>query len=257
MARIMYRKAAGAVRTGLFAIAGIVLALAPLGSAEAQPEKVVELFTSQGCSSCPPADRLAERLVSEDESVLTVLMPVDYWDYLGWKDTLASPVHSQRQRAYAARRGDRSVYTPQMVINGDEHVVGSRESEVLAALSRAEPFSASVDLKISDMVVEARVDGRLPEGRDMATIYFLRIEEESLVSIGRGENAGRKIRYVNVVRNLQPIGMWSGGAETFRMPKSKLMLKGDARCAVLVQVEDQDGPGAIVGAAVLDWRGNY
>jgi len=255
MARIMSRKATRAVRTGFFAIAGIVLAAVPLGGAEAQPEKVVELFTSQGCSSCPPADRLAERLVSEDKSVLTVLMPVDYWDYLGWKDTLASPVHSQRQRAYAARRGDRSVYTPQMVVNGDEHVVGSREGEVLAALARAEPFSASVDLKISDMVVEATVDGTLPEGRNMATIYFLRIEEEAMVAIGRGENAGRKIRYVNVVRNLQPIGMWSGGTETFRMPKSKLMLKGDARCAVLVQIEDQDGPGAIVGAAVMDWRG--
>ncbi|GAB4516194.1 MAG: DUF1223 domain-containing protein [Roseibium sp.] len=254
MAPIMNRTARAA-RMGLFAIAGILASAMPISGAQAQPEKVVELFTSQGCSSCPPADRLAERLVSEEESVLTVVMPVDYWDYLGWKDTLASPVHSQRQRAYAARRGDRSVYTPQMVINGDEHVVGSREGDVLAALERAEPFSASVDLNVSDMVVEATVDGTLPAGRSMATIYFLRIEEEALVAIGRGENAGRKIRYVNVVRNLQPIGMWSGGAETFRMPKSKLMLKGDARCAVFVQVEDQDGPGAIVGAAVLDWRG--
>jgi hypothetical protein len=238
----------------LLVFAGIAATAAPWNGAHAQPEKVVELFTSQGCSSCPPADRFAERLVAEDSSVLTVLMPVDYWDYLGWKDTLASPVHSQRQRAYAARRGDRSVYTPQMVINGDEHVVGSRENEVLAALGRAAPFSATVDLKISDMVVQATVDGTLPEGRKMATIYFLRIKEEALIDIGRGENAGRKIRYVNVVRNLQPIGMWSGGKETFRMPKSKLMLKGDARCAILVQVEDQDGPGAIVGAALMDWR---
>ncbi|MEM5583555.1 MULTISPECIES: DUF1223 domain-containing protein [unclassified Roseibium] len=257
MVRMLSRKAARACRTGLVVFAAIAAIATPWEEARAQPEKVIELFTSQGCSSCPPADRLAERLVSEDKSVLTVLMPVDYWDYLGWKDTLASPVHSQRQRAYAARRGDRSVYTPQMVINGDEHVVGSRESDVLAALARAQPFTATVDLNISDMVVQATVDGTLPEGRKMATIYFLRISEEAMVDIGRGENAGRKIRYVNVVQNLQPIGMWSGGEETFRMPKSKLMLKGDARCAILVQVEDQDGPGAIVGAAVMDWRGGF
>lgn len=112
-----------------------------------------------------------------------------------------------------------------------------------------------MDLKITDMVVEAKVDGLLPEGAEMATVYFLKIQDEAMVDIGRGENAGRKIKYVNVVRNIQPLGMWSGGAETFRMPKSKLMLKGDARCAILVQVEGPDGPGEIIGAAVMDWNG--
>jgi len=255
MVGMLSRKAVSAFRTGCFILAGIVAVSAAATQASAQPEKVVELFTSQGCSSCPPADHLAERLVSEEDDILTVVLPVDYWDYLGWKDTLASPAHSQRQRAYAARRGDRSVYTPQMVINGEEHVVGSRERDVRAALTRTEPFTASVDMKISDMVVQATVDGALPLGGKMATIYFLSIKEEALVDIGRGENAGRKIRYVNVVQQLQPMGMWSGGQETFRMPKSKLMLKGDARCAVLVQIEDQEGPGPIIGAAVMDWRG--
>jgi hypothetical protein len=249
------RKAGKAIRTALVVSTGIVAGVATFDSAAAQPKKVLELFTSQGCSSCPPADRLAERLASEEKDVLTVLMPVDYWDYLGWKDTLASPVHSQRQRAYAARRGDRSVYTPQMVINGEEHVVGSREGDVRAALARAEAFTATVDLTISDMVVQAKVSGTLPGNAKMATIYFLGIEDEALVDIGRGENAGAKIRYVNVVHNLQPMGMWSGGEETFRMPKSKLMLKGDVRCAVLVQLENRDGPGQIIGAAELDTRG--
>ena len=256
MVGLSTRKARQAFRTAIVVIAGIIGAVTLTQAAGAQPQKVVELFTSQGCSSCPPADQLAERLVKEDENVLTVLMPVDYWDYLGWKDTLASPAHSQRQRAYAARRGDRSVYTPQMVINGEEHVVGSRERDVRAALKRAEPFTAKVDLKISDMVVQADIEGLLPEGATMATVYFLRIEDEATVDIGRGENAGRTIRYVNVVRNLQPIGVWEGGTETFRMPKSKLMLKGDARCAILVQIEDRDGPGKIIGAAVMDWRGS-
>lgn len=255
MVGLISRKAGQAFWSGVVLLAGIMIAAATFSTASAQPQKVIELFTSQGCSSCPPADHLAERLVKEDEDVLTVLLPVDYWDYLGWKDTFASPVHSQRQRAYAARRGDRSVYTPQMVINGEEHVVGSRENEVRSALARTEPFTASVDLNISDMVVQASVDGALPKGAKMATVYFLQIEDEATVDIGKGENAGRQVKYVNVVRNMQPMGMWSGGSETFRMPKSKLMLKGDARCAILIQVEDQDGPGMIIGAAVMDWRG--
>ncbi len=254
MVGLEFRKAQRAFRSCAVVLAGIAGLVLSIDVADAQPKKVVELFTSQGCSSCPPADKLAERLVEEDNDVLTVLMPVDYWDYLGWKDTLASPVHSQRQRAYATRRGDRSVYTPQMVINGEEHVVGSRERDVRAALERADPFTAEVDLTISDMVVQADLDGQLPAGAKMATVYFLRIEDEATIDIGRGENAGRTIRYVNIVRNLQPIGVWEGGAETFRMPKSKLMLKGDARCAIIVQIEDRDGPGKIIGAAVMNLR---
>ncbi|GAA0785677.1 DUF1223 domain-containing protein [Roseibium denhamense] len=246
-----------ALRAIIFVFSGFIASGAIVTGAAAQPAKVIELFTSQGCSSCPPADALAERLVAEDKDVLTLLMPVDYWDYLGWKDTLANPVYSQRQRAYAVRRGDRSVYTPQMVINGGEHVIGSREKDVRAALKRADPFTSSVSLKISDMTVEATVEGALPDGAKMATVYFLRIEEEVSVEIGRGENAGRQIRYVNVVRDLQPMGMWSGGTETFRMPKSKLMNAGNARCAILVQIEDTDGPGRVVGAAVMDWRKGF
>ncbi len=218
---------------------------------------VVELFTSQGCSSCPPADRLAEQLVEEEDDILTLVMPVDYWDYLGWKDTLASPVHSQRQRAYALNRGDRSVYTPQMVVNGGEHVVGSREAHVRAAIDRAAPLVVDVNLKISDMAVEAKVNGALPKGARMATVYFLRVQDEAMVDIGRGENAGRQIKYVNVVRDLMPMGMWSGGDETFRMAKSKLNLTGDARCIILIQVEDNDGPGQIIGAAAMDWKKGF
>ncbi len=235
-------------------VAGVLSVFLTLGAADAQPQKVVELFTSQGCSSCPPADVLAEKMVEEDKDVLTLLMPVDYWDYLGWKDTLASPLHSARQRAYAARRGDRSVYTPQMVINGNEHVVGSVEPRVRAALSRANAFTADAKLNLSDMAVEVSVDGTLPRNAKMATVYFLRIREPETVQVGRGENAGRSITYVNVVDDLQPIGMWSGGSESFRMPKSKLIPEGSARCAVLIQLEGADGPGQIIGAAVMGWN---
>lgn len=250
------RSAERAVRTGIFCI--LIAAALPLFSgptqAAAQPQKVVELFTSQGCSSCPPADRLAERMVKDMPEVLTLVMPVDYWDYLGWKDTLANPMHSERQRAYAARRGDRSVYTPQMVVNGAEHVIGSHEDDVLAAIDRADAFRTEVDFTISDMAVEAHVSGSLPDGAKMATVYFLRVDEEVTVDIEKGENANRTIRYVNVVRTMQPIGMWSGGEGTFRMAKSKLDLADDTRCIILIQIEGSDGPGQIIGAAVSDWR---
>jgi len=255
MAVTSFRMAPAALRAWVFIFCGILwMGTVP---AQAGPDKVIELFTSQGCSSCPPADRLAEQFVRDNKSILTLVMPVDYWDYLGWKDTLASPVFSARQRAYAQRRGDRSVYTPQMVINGEEHVVGSQEGQVRDALGRAEPLTTNVALKISDMAVEVHIDGFLPDGAKMATVYFLRVQDEVKVDIGRGENAGREITYVNVVRDLMPMGMWSGGEETFRMAKSKLNLLGDARCIILVQVEDNDGPGRIIGAAAMDWKKGF
>jgi hypothetical protein len=257
MVGIHTRTARHAVRACFIFICGLFAAGISLNAANAGPQKVVELFTSQGCSSCPPADRLAEQFVQEEADILTLVLPVDYWDYLGWKDTLASPVHSQRQRAYAQKRGDRSVYTPQMVINGEEHVVGSREADVRAALKRAEPLATDVTLKISDMAVEAKVSGELPAGAKMATVYFLRVEDEATVDIGRGENAGREITYVNVVRDLMPMGMWSGGEETFRMAKTKLNLISDARCIILIQVEDNEGPGQIIGAAAMDWKKGF
>ncbi|WP_254170558.1 DUF1223 domain-containing protein [Roseibium polysiphoniae] len=239
-------------RTLFGAASGIVLAPMMMFSAQAGPVAVAELFTSQGCSSCPPADRLLEHL-AEKGDVLALSLPVDYWDYLGWRDTLASPDNSARQRAYATRRGDRSVYTPQIVVNGVEHVVGSNARAVESALARATPLNVEVELKRNDMGIEAKVVGKLPEGVKMATVFFASVIEHEEVAVGRGENAGASITYVNVVRNLHPIGMWSGGTETFRMPKSELMRSNAERCAILIQLEDENGPGPILGAGTIDW----
>ena len=113
-----------------------VVATTLLSSAAlAEPRAVIELFTSQGCSSCPPADKLAGEL-AQDPSLLVMSLPIDYWDYLGWKDTLASPGHTNRQRAYSKARGDREVYTPQVVVNGMAHVLGSDRSAIDSARSR-------------------------------------------------------------------------------------------------------------------------
>lgn len=236
----------------LISAAALAMAVTTPQALASDPSAVAELFTSQGCSSCPPADRLVEQL-SKNSDVLALSLPVDYWDYLGWRDTLASPEHSARQRAYAASRGDRSVYTPQIVVNGGEHLVGSNANALQSALDRAAPLSAAVDLNITDMAIEAKISGDLPDGAKMATVFFLAVKESETIAVGRGENAGASITYVNIVRSMQPIGMWSGDNETFRMPKSELMKTDGTRCVILVQLETNTGPGAIIGAAMMNW----
>lgn len=237
------------------AVAAGLLAVALPGGASAAdgktPPVVVELFTSQGCSSCPPADKLLQDL-AKDASILALSLPVDYWDYLGWKDTLASPENSERQRLYSARRGDRSVYTPQIVINGGEHVVGGDEAAVGAALGRATKMTASVTLHSTPDMLEVTIDGALPEGAKMATVYLLHVMPSKTVEVGRGENEGRQVTYVNVVKRLEAVGMWSGGQMELKLPQHP-MKKGGKRCAVIVQLEDDSGPGRIIGAASNLW----
>lgn len=232
------------------------LATVPMSVAEAGDTRftaVVELFTSQGCSSCPPADALLETYVKRPD-VLALTFPVDYWDYLGWKDTFASPRYSERQRAYAAKRGDGSVYTPQVVINGRAHAVGSRKKEIdktIIAMSTLAPLSVPVTTRSADNMVLIEF-GEQQDARELSnvTVWVAIIQRAGEVSIHRGENGGRSLKYYNIVRELAPVGMWSGKAETIRLdPASVGMKKADA-CAILVQ-EGHGGP--IIGAAWIDW----
>jgi hypothetical protein len=224
---------------------------APLKAAT-EPKAVVELFTSQGCSSCPTADAVLSRLVKRDD-IVAVSMPVDYWDYLGWKDTLASPKFSERQRAYGKARGDGAIYTPQVVVNGLAHVNGNDEGKIsllidktakTLALSRV-PIRLSQDK--SKLVVEA---GAAQEGTAIkeATLWLAVIAKNVTVPIERGENQGKTITYANVVRELIPIGMWNGKAMTVRLDRQSFMRPGTDRCAVLLQ---QGHAGAIIGAALM------
>ncbi len=211
---------------------------------------VLELFTSQGCSSCPPADRLLGEFAKRP-SVLALTYPVDYWDYLGWKDTLASPANSDRQRAYAEGRGDRSIYTPQLVVNGEAHVVGSNKQAIEQAIKAAPTLPVSVALEKSGDHVDATVDGTLPSGTSMATVYFVFIDDRETVPIPRGENTGRTITYTNVVRSVRAVGMWDGGHALYRLPMSELTKAKADRCAALVQIEHDGRPGTILGAGVM------
>ena len=186
-----------------------VPALAFLGSigpaAAGAVHSVVELFTSQGCSSCPPADKVLSDLAS-DPAILALSLPVDYWDYIGWRDTLASPVFTARQRAYASAGGHDQVYTPQAIVNGLQDVVGSNRAaiEQAAQASRESSGALSVPLSVSvdGSAIKVSVgDAPVGVGRD-AGVYLLALQRSQSVRVQRGENAGTTLNYSNVVRTI-------------------------------------------------------
>jgi hypothetical protein len=230
----------------------VVLAVSAIttGWAGDKPRGVLELFTSQGCSSCPPADQLLGQLA--DTSVVALSLPIDYWDYLGWKDTLAKASHSARQRAYALLRGDREVYTPQVVVDGTSHVLGSDKVAIEQALVR----NAHLGTLVLPVTLTMKHDGltvSLPEQADeapRAQVWLCMITKRVSISIGRGENRGRTVTYHNVVRRWTKLGDWNGAAHTFTVPTAELGGADIDTVAVLVQVGTGDVPGRMLGAAI-------
>jgi hypothetical protein len=227
----------------------------PVTSAAVQATSVIELFTSQGCNSCPPADALMESYAKRPD-VLALSYSVDYWDYLGWKDTLASPKFSQRQKAYAKARGDGQVYTPQMVVNGVSHVAGSRKAEIDQAIQKFSGKDAAMRVPLSariekgHLVVEAgaHIDGAAAKD---ATLWLAVITPKVEVPVKRGENQGKTITYHNVVRELTPIGMWTGEAMTIKLERHAVMQPGTESCAVFLQ-QGPAGP-ILAGAMIRQW----
>lgn len=218
---------------------------------DARPTDVIELFTSQGCSSCPTADALLQQY-AQRRDVVALSLPVDYWDYLGWKDTLASPRFTGRQRGYAEKRGDGNVYTPQVVVNGMAHAVGSNKDEIDRALART-----AVKLQHARVAVSARSDGKtiaietLPSASQQGggvggTIWVATVQPSVDVEIQRGENRGKKVTYTNVVRDLTAVGSWSGQPVRIEVSEVSVIKNSKQRCAVLLQ---EGKAGAIVGAA--------
>jgi hypothetical protein len=219
-------------------------------AAHAETRGVIELFTSQGCSSCPPADKLMGEL-SRDPSLVAFSLPVDYWDSLGWKDTLADPRNSERQRAYARKRGDRAVYTPQVVINGTAHVIGSDKAAIERALSSTrEALSVPVNVSVKGGTLSVS----LPAASGAGEVWVYALAKEVPVAVGRGENRGRTITYHNVARRWQKLGDWNGKAASFSLPLGPWSGSGADTVAVLVQSGSPDNPGTMLGAAVASLR---
>lgn len=218
-------------------IAGL-LAAAPAVAADAQHPTVVELFQSQGCNSCPPANAALIQY-SNRPDILALTFAVDYWDRLGWKDTFASPQFTQRQYSYAHSMHGSGVYTPQVVVNGRVDGVGGDVSEVVSLASRVDRGAAGPEVRIEGGEVSIGA-GKAPAGGAEVWVAFYdpRVVE---VAIPRGENAGHTLPHKNVVRKLVLLGAWNGAAERLPLPAGE----GLAR-AVLVQGA---GVGPILAAA--------
>jgi hypothetical protein len=218
---------------------------------------VIELFTSQGCSSCPPADKLVGEL-AHDSSVIALTLPVDYWDYLGWKDTFALRGHTKRQRAYAEVRGDREVYTPQVVVNGMMQVLGSDKAAIEKAISNTRTTVAPLTVPVTMAVADGKLTVKVPaaDGQRSGEVWLCPYASEAKVTIERGENSGRTFTYYNVVRRWVKLGDWKGTAESFTVPVADV-IKGDAEvdnAAVVVQSGAAAKPGAMLGVATASLK---
>jgi len=236
--------------SGALGVCAIVAIIRP---ALAEPRAVVELFTSQGCSSCPPADKVIGEL-AKDPSVIALSMPIDYWDYLGWKDTLADARFSARQQAYSRVRGDRGVYTPQVVVNGSAHLVGSDRAGIEGAIGDTRKTDGVMSLPVSmtlagkQITVSVAASEKGPAAMH-GEIWICSISKEVSIAIGRGENRGREVTYHNVVRNRLKVGDWNGSAGSWTVPLENISREGVDAAAVYVQDGNRDKPGLMLGAA--------
>jgi hypothetical protein len=220
-------------------------------SAQAEPRAVIELFTSQGCSSCPPADKLIGEY-ARDPSIIALSLAVDYWDYLGWKDTLALTGHTNRQRAYARSRGDRQVYTPQVVVDGAVHALGSDKAAIERAIRQTREQSSPLLIPVTIEQTGDKLTVTVPASKDekgQAEVWLCPITKSVPVVIGRGENSGHTLTYTNVVRRWIKLGDWTGKTETFHVPVKDFQNGQIDSAAVVVQSGVASAPKLMLGAA--------
>ncbi len=203
---------------------------------------VVELYTSQGCSSCPPADAILHELADRDD-VIALALHVDYWDYIGWKDPFGNPAHAERQRAYAAAGGRRSVYTPEMVVQGQTDIVGAKAMALAEAISKHAQQTPRVAIEIKrsgeNLDIAAQKLGNVS---GPMTVHMLRYIPRHVTEIKRGENAGKTIENANVVEGWQVLGKWDGDTPL----SMAAVVTGDKPVVVIIQAQ---GAGAILAAA--------
>jgi hypothetical protein len=226
------------------AACGLWLCAAHGAMAQSTEGVVVELYTSQGCSSCPPADALLA-VLADQPGVIPLALHVDYWDYIGWADTFANPHFTDRQKAYARAAGEKMIYTPQMIVGGVERVLGAEAAEVAAAIQQRQAGASPVRLvveRVGDrLVIRVEAD---PPLTSPAFVQLVRYENAADVAIAQGENAGLQVTYRNVVTSWERLGDWSGQAPL----EIAADAPGSAPAVVIVQ---REGPSEILAAAVL------
>ena len=216
------------------------------GAGAAQGPVVVELFTSQGCSNCPPVDALLGEL-AQHEDVIALALHVDYWDYIGWADTFANPAFTARQHGYAHASGSTVVYTPQLVIGGESQMIGHQPmavfGEIIAHVEAPDPVALELTRVGEGFVLHAQMRGRVPDR--IMLIHLVRYTPFEVVDIRRGENANQSLEYHNVVRDWQVVAEWDGRDDI----TVELTQNGSEPHVVIVQ-EASNGP--ILAAARLE-----
>jgi hypothetical protein len=237
---------------------GVCAIMAVVRPAYAEPRAVVELFTSQGCSSCPPADTIIGEL-AKDPNVIALSLPIDYWDYLGWKDTLADSRFSARQKAYSRMRGDRDVYTPQVVVNGSTHVIGSDRARIEGAISETQKADGVMSVPVTMTLSGKQLTVSVAASNGSAAaahgeVWICSVTKAVPITIGRGENRGREITYHNVVRSLLKVGDWNGISGSWTVPIENISREGVDAAVVFVQDGSRDRPGPMLGAAFTPLR---
>ena len=231
------------------AAVGLWLAAAVPLLADDGQKVVVELFTSQGCSSCPPADEFLGQL-AENPDVIALALHVDYWDYIGWTDQFGSPQFTARQKAYARAGGNNAIYTPQMIVNGVERVEGTNpekvENDIRLHMGQPQAVSLSLTRDVAMVTIKAAAKVAL---NGPFTVQLIRYRPSETVAIRYGENAGKVLKYHNIVTTWQVLGEWAGDAPL----AMTIPAVGDDPIVVILQSTSAkaNGPGAIVAAATL------
>ncbi|MBY5401298.1 MULTISPECIES: DUF1223 domain-containing protein [Rhizobium] len=231
-------------------IAGVVLS-GPLQAEDGTPKGVVELFTSQGCSSCPPADAAFRKLVNQGD-VIALAYHVDYWNYLGWADTLSSKENTERQYGYARTMGRSNVYTPQAIVNGRGHLAGADLSGINSKIDTFSSEGNGLTVPISAAMRGDELEIKIGAGQGKANVVMVYFDKEKTIDVEKGENSGKKISYLHSVTNVETVGMWDGKATSLTLPASVLQRPQLEGCAILLQSATADGdPAAILGATVV------
>ncbi|QEE45765.1 DUF1223 domain-containing protein [Rhizobium sp. WL3] len=215
------------------------------------PKGVVELFTSQGCRSCPPADRAFEQLVREGK-VVALSYHVDYWNYLGWADTLATKENTARQYAYAKTFGRNGVYTPQAVLNGRDHLKGTDAAEVNRRLDRMNSNGKGLVVPVTASRHDDQLAISIGQGAGKANVVVVYFRQNQTVEVLKGENLGQSLSYWHSVTDVQTVGMWDGKSLDLTLPAKPMGDDKSDGIAILLQAADGAGnPSRIIGATVM------
>ena len=238
------------VRRAIF-LAGVLAAAAASAEEGQTPKGVVELFTSQGCSSCPPADAVLKKLVHQGD-VVALSYHVDYWNYLGWTDTLSSKGNTERQYGYAESLGRTGVYTPQAVINGRDHVKGTELSTITATVDRLKAEGQGLTVPVVARMRGKEIEIEIGEGQGEAEVVVAYFTKRQDVEVSKGENAGKTIEYWHSVYDVQSVGMWQGKPLKLSLPGKFMGKWKKDGCAILLQRSGSGGePASILGATIL------